>query len=58
MLYGNAVDDWPYARVTPLYTGKGVKSDACNIIMYRPISAISHVAKVFKGVVQVKLMSF
>ena len=52
---GYVIDDWKCARVSPIYKGKGSKSDKCN---YRPISVISHVAKIFEKVIQVQLMSF
>lgn len=52
---GSVLDDWKYARVTPVYKGKGSKSDMRN---YRPISVISHVAKIFEKEVQKQLMSF
>ena len=52
---GTVLDDWKCARVSPIYKGNGSKSDKCN---YRPISVISHVAKIFEKVIQVQLMSF
>ena len=55
IMSGHVLDDWKYARVTPIYKGKGEKSDPCN---YRPISVISHIAKVFEKVVQLQMMSY
>ena len=47
--------DWKFARVSPIYKGKGSRSEMGN---YRPISVISHVAKVFEREVQNQLMAF
>ena len=49
------LNDWKKARVTPLYKGKGSKDDANS---YRPISVISHFAKILEKCVQYQLMSF
>ena len=47
--------DWKCARVTPVYKGKGSRSDPSN---YRPISVICHIAKIFEKCIQVQLLSF
>ena len=47
-------DDWKFARVSPVYKGKGSKTDKGN---FRPISVISHVAKIFEKEIQVQLLS-
>ena len=38
-------NDWKLARITPVYKGKG---DINNEVNYRPISVISHIAKIFE----------
>jgi hypothetical protein len=43
--------DWKFAKVSPVFKGKGCK---CQMKNYRPISVISHVAKVFEQEVQVQ----
>lgn len=47
-------DDWKFARVSPIFKGKGCRTEKGN---YRPISVISHVAKIFEREVQVQLLS-
>ena len=42
---GHVPRDWKLARVTPLYKGKGSKSELGS---YRPISVISHVPKIIE----------
>jgi hypothetical protein len=42
-------NDWKVSRVTPVFKGKGSKTDKNN---YRPISVIGHIAKVIEKVVQ------
>ena len=37
--------DWKTVRVTPIYKGKGSRSDSTN---NHPISVICHIAKIFK----------
>ena len=49
------LNDWKKAKVTPPYKGKGSKYDANS---YRPISVISHFAKILEKCVQYQLMSF
>ena len=44
---GIVLEDWKTARVIPIFKGKGSKDDPKN---YRPISVISHVAKLLKNV--------
>ena len=52
---GNVPDDWKFSRVTPVYKGKGSRSDKNN---YRPISVISHVAKLVEKVIQRQLVQY
>lgn len=52
---GTVPHDWKFARVTPVYKGKGSKNDVNN---YRPISVIGHVAKLTERVVQHQLLSY
>ena len=47
--------DWKVSRVTPVYKGKGTKTEEGN---YRPISVIGHVAKILERVIQKQLMSY
>ena len=47
--------DLKRARVTPVYKGKGSKSDPSS---YRPISVIHHVAKLLEKCIQCQLMSY
>lgn len=47
--------DWKYARVTPIYKGKGEHSDTSN---FRPISVLSHIAKILEKEVQCQLVSY
>ena len=44
---GEIPDEWKIAYVTPLYKGKGSKSDISN---YRPISILPPIAKTFESV--------
>ena len=46
---------WKTARVIPIFKGKGSKDDPKN---YRPISVISHVAKLFEKCVHKQLLSY
>ena len=52
---GNVFDDWKYARVTPIYKGKGDKDVFSN---YRPISVTSHLAKIQEKLVQAQFISY
>ena len=47
--------DWQFARVSPVYKSKGCKLDKNN---YRPISVISHIAKIFERLIQAQLMEY
>ncbi len=46
---GQIPEDWKLARITPIYKDKG-----CHITIgnYRPISVISHIAKIMEKEVQ------
>ena len=52
---GIVLDDWKYARVTPIYKGKGDKEVLSN---YRPISVVSHIAKIVEKLVQNQFISY
>ena len=54
LLLGYIPDDWKLARVTPLYKGKGKKSDC---VSYRPISVIFHIPKIIESFVKVVLVN-
>ena len=47
--------DWKTARVTPIYKGKGSRSDSTN---YCPISVICHIAKLFEKCIQSQLLDY
>ena len=47
--------DWKYARVTPMYKGKGDISNPSN---FRPISVIGHISKIFEKEIQVQLITY
>ena len=47
--------DWKFARVTPVYKGKGSKSDKSN---YRPISVLCHIACIMEKEVQVQVKNY
>ena len=47
--------DWKTARVTPIYKGKGSRSDSTN---FRPISVICHIAKIFEKCIQSQLLDY
>ena len=49
------LDDWKKARVTPLYKGKGSKSDPNS---YRPISVICHFSKILEKCIQSQLIHY
>ena len=48
-------NDWKLARVTPIYMCKGEVSAETN---YRPISVISHVAKIFEKEVHTQVLLY
>ena len=52
---GTVPSDWKYAKVTPIYKGKGEKDFEGN---YRPISVIGHIAKIMEKQVQKQLLSY
>lgn len=52
---GKLPNEWKFSRVTPIYKGKGNKTDKNN---YRPISVISHIGKVIEKVVQKQFMHY
>jgi hypothetical protein len=49
------IDDWKTAKVTPVYKGKGDKFEKGN---YRPISVISHIAKILEREVHKQLLKY
>ena len=53
---GFVFDDWKYARVTPVYKGKGDKEVVFS--NYRPILVVSHLAKIQEKLVQTQFMSY
>ena len=55
LMTGIVPNDWKFARVTPIYKGNGDINDPGN---YRPISVISHVAKVFEKQVHCQLTEY
>ena len=48
-------DEWKIAHITPLYKGKGSKSDLNN---YRPISTLPPIAKVFEKLLARKISKY
>ena len=48
-------NEWKLARITPIYKGKGDISRECN---YRPISVLSHIAKLFERWVCMQLLDY
>jgi hypothetical protein len=48
-------DDWKLSRIAPIYKGKGSLDDVSN---YRPISIISHVAKIMEKIVQAQVTKY
>jgi len=55
LYHGILHPDWKHSRVTPVYKGKGSKSECTN---YRPISVITHVAKIIERIVQKQLLTY
>ena len=49
---GDLPADWKYAKVTPIFKGKGAIDDCGN---YRPISVISHISKIMEKAVLFQL---
>jgi hypothetical protein len=47
--------DWKYARITPIYKGKGNVDQPVN---YRPISVLGFISKIMEKLVQCQLMYF
>ena len=52
---GNVINDWKTARITPVYKGKGTKTELGN---YRPISVIGHIPKIFEKCVHDQLLAY
>ena len=52
---GSIPDEWKVDHVTPIYKGKGLKSELNN---YRPISVISPIAKAFESLLSGQIKSF
>ena len=52
---GDLPQDWKCAKITPIYKGKGSLNECGN---YRPISVISHVAKVIEKAVLLQLKDY
>ena len=51
----NVLSDWKLSRVTPIYKGKGDKTDKGN---YRPISVIGHIAKIIEREVKKQVVVY
>ena len=52
---GQVPNDWKIGRITPIYKGKGSKSDPTN---YRPISVVGHVGKIVEREVHTQFLNF
>ena len=48
-------EDWKFARVTPVYKGKGNRTDKSN---YRPISVLCHIACIMEKEIQNQIMNY
>ena len=46
---------WKTARVTPIYKGKGSRSDSTN---YHPVSVTCHIAEIFEKCIQYQLLHY
>lgn len=55
LFHGTLPPDWKFSRVTPVYKGKGAKSECTN---YRPISVISHIGKIVEKIIQKQLLTY
>ena len=55
LISGVIPDDWKIGRTTPVYKGNGSKKDKNN---YRPISVVSHLAKIIEKEVQSQLINY
>jgi hypothetical protein len=55
LFHGILPPDWKFSRVTPVFKGKGAKSECTN---YRPISVISHIGKIVEKIVQKQLLTY
>ena len=53
--FGHCPLEWKLARVTPAYKGKGHASEKTN---YRPLSVISHVAKIMEHIIHKQLIRY
>ena len=51
----NVLSDWKLSKVTPIYKGKGDKTDKGN---YRPISVIGHIAKIIEREVKKQVVVY
>ncbi len=49
--FGFISNDWKFARVTPVYKGKGHRTDKGN---YRPISVLSYVCNIMEKEIKLK----
>ena len=55
MITGQVPKDWKIARITPIYKGKGPKTEPTN---YRPISVVGHVGKIVEREVHIQFLNF
>ena len=52
---GTVIDDWKLSSVTPVFKGGNDRHEKSN---YRPISVISHIAKILEKVVQRQIVQY